>query len=176
MFSFLTHTLNYLIDLIVLWRLHHQMQETHNNCFGSKKYSTTLLQAKTGKHECRIITAKYCKLLLHFGTHAYLFSPDEGSSYFFQCETIVASFIHLMVLFCKVIFNHSVLRGFYCWVENYLYFFFFKREQPVEIIPKSNCCKFHAMYGVILQSDIQPYVKTPVCDVPFSYVLVFLVF
>ena len=29
------------------------MQETHNNCFGSKKRSTILLQAKTGKHECR---------------------------------------------------------------------------------------------------------------------------
>ena len=27
------------------------MQETRNNCFGSKKRSTTLLQAKTGKHE-----------------------------------------------------------------------------------------------------------------------------
>ena len=29
------------------------MQETRNNCFGSKKCSTTLRQAKTGKHECR---------------------------------------------------------------------------------------------------------------------------
>ena len=35
------------------------MQETRNNCFGSKKRSTTLLQGKTGKHECRNVTATY---------------------------------------------------------------------------------------------------------------------
>ena len=42
------------------------MQETRNNCFGSKKRSTTLLQAKTGKHECRNVTATYmhCMVLL----------------------------------------------------------------------------------------------------------------
>ena len=28
------------------------MQETRNNCFGSKKFCTTLHLAKTGKHEC----------------------------------------------------------------------------------------------------------------------------
>ena len=28
------------------------MQETRNNCFGSKIRSTTLRQAKAGKHEC----------------------------------------------------------------------------------------------------------------------------
>ena len=32
------------------------MQENHNNCFVSKKRSTTLLQAKTGKHECGNVT------------------------------------------------------------------------------------------------------------------------
>ena len=31
------------------------MQETRNNCFGSKICSTTLRQMKTGKHECRNI-------------------------------------------------------------------------------------------------------------------------
>ena len=35
------------------------MQETRNNCFGSKKGGTSLLQAKTGKHECQNRTAKY---------------------------------------------------------------------------------------------------------------------
>ena len=35
------------------------MQETRNNCFGSKKRSTTLRQAETGKHECQSITATY---------------------------------------------------------------------------------------------------------------------
>ena len=35
------------------------MQETHNNCFGSKKCSTTLCQAKINKHECRNVAAMY---------------------------------------------------------------------------------------------------------------------
>ena len=35
------------------------MQETRNNCFGSKKCSTTFRQAKTGKHEYRNVTATY---------------------------------------------------------------------------------------------------------------------
>ena len=35
------------------------MQETRNNCFGTKKCSTTLHQAKTGKHEYRNVTATY---------------------------------------------------------------------------------------------------------------------
>ena len=30
-----------------------------NNCFGSEKRSTTLLQAKTGQHECRNVTATH---------------------------------------------------------------------------------------------------------------------
>ena len=59
----------------------HQMQETCNNCFGSKKCNTTLHQAKTGKHECRNITE--------------------------MSKTIVASFMHLMMLFYKVIINHT---------------------------------------------------------------------
>ena len=36
---------------------HHKVQETRNNCFGSKKCSTTLCQLKTGKHECQNVTA-----------------------------------------------------------------------------------------------------------------------
>ena len=49
------------------------MQSTRNNCFGSKKRSTTLRQAKTGKHEGQNV-----KLLLHFGTRAYLFSTRNN--------------------------------------------------------------------------------------------------
>ena len=33
------------------------MQEICNNCFGSKICNTILRQAKTGKHECRKVTA-----------------------------------------------------------------------------------------------------------------------
>ena len=35
------------------------MQETRNNCLGSKKCSTTLHQALTDKHECQNVTATY---------------------------------------------------------------------------------------------------------------------
>ena len=35
------------------------MQETRNSCFGSKKHSTTLLQARTGKQEYQNVTATY---------------------------------------------------------------------------------------------------------------------
>ena len=45
-------------------------------------------------------------MLLYFGTQAYLFSPDEASFYIFSTETIAASFLHLMVLLFKVLFNH----------------------------------------------------------------------
>ena len=84
------------------------MQEIRNDCFGSKKRSTTLLQAKTGKHESRNVTAT-----LHFRTRAYLFSPEEESCYvFFQPEAIVVSFLHLMVLFFNVLLNHSSKRQF----------------------------------------------------------------
>ena len=53
-------------------------------------------------------------LLLHFGTRAYLFSPEEGLCYVFRPETIVASFLHSMVLLPKVLFNHlwtELLKG-----------------------------------------------------------------
>ena len=39
---------------------------------------------------------------------------------------------------------------------------------------RNNCCEFLASYGVILQNDIQPYFKTPVCGAPFSYYFIVL--
>ena len=42
------------------------MQETCNNCFGLKICSTTLRQAKTGRHECRNITAMYVAGIFEF--------------------------------------------------------------------------------------------------------------
>ena len=59
------------------------MQETRNNCFGSKKHSTTLFQAKTGKHECRNVTA----------TRAYLLPPEEGSCYVFSTRNNCCEFL-----------------------------------------------------------------------------------
>ena len=35
------------------------MQQAYNNGFRSKKRSTTLHQAKTGNHDCRIVKATY---------------------------------------------------------------------------------------------------------------------
>ena len=49
-------------------------------------------------------------LLLYFVTRAYLFSPDEGSRYVFRPETIVASFLHLTVLFYQeIVLQHASL-------------------------------------------------------------------
>ena len=75
------------------------MQETCNNCFGSKICITTVCQVKTSEHECRNITAAYVAVtfpLLYY--HYIIVRP----------KTIVASFLHLMVLLSKVLLNHSI--------------------------------------------------------------------
>ena len=74
------------------------MQETRNKCFGSKKCSTTLCQAKKGKHKCRT-------LLLYFGTRAYMFLPDEWSCSIFSTRNNCCEF--LMLLLFKMLFIHS---------------------------------------------------------------------
>ena len=56
---------------------HHQMQETHNSCFRSKKTF-----------------------------HPAFFLPLFRVM-FFRSETIVKSFFHLMMLFCKLIINYA---------------------------------------------------------------------
>ena len=60
------------------------MQETCNNCFGLKKHSTTLLQAKKGKHECRNVTAMCC---------CYLCLPEDGSCYVFSTRNNCCKFL-----------------------------------------------------------------------------------
>ena len=112
------------------------MQETRNNCFGLKKRSTTLRQAKTGKHECRNITATYAAVILRYISclvrFCYVaalvltcFRLTTGRPTFYPPETIVASFLHLMVLFLKVVFKHTSKRQFvvlHCHVT-YISFF-----------------------------------------------------
>ena len=95
------------------------MQETRNNCFGSKKCSTTLRQAETNKHACRNVKAVTfwlsCLLVfarLHFGTRAYLFSPDEGSCYIFSTRNNYCEFLACYSVNIKVIFNHTSKRQF----------------------------------------------------------------
>ena len=48
-------------------------------------------------------------VLLYYSTRALLFSPNEESCYVFWLETIDVNFLHLMVLFYKMIMNHSTL-------------------------------------------------------------------
>ena len=54
-----------------------------------------------------IILQQRTTLLLYFSTRAYMFSRDEGSATYFRPEIIVVSFLHLMVLLFKVLFNHT---------------------------------------------------------------------
>ena len=99
------------------------MQETRNNSFRSKKLSTILCQAKTGKHDCRNITATYAAVILRYISclvrFCYVaalvltcFRLTTGRPTFYPPETIVASFLHLMVLFLKLIFNYALKRQF----------------------------------------------------------------
>ena len=80
------------------------MQETHNNCFGSEIRSTTLGQAQTGKYMPKynlFICCCYIPALV-----LTCFYPTKGHAMYFQ--TIVASFLHLMVLFFKVLLNQAI--------------------------------------------------------------------
>ena len=77
---------------------HHQMQETHNKCLGSKIYSTTLLQAKTGKHKGRnaLVRCYYISALV-----LICLRLKKGRATFFRPETIVASSCMLWFYYLK---------------------------------------------------------------------------
>ena len=76
------------------------MQETRNNCFASKKRSTTL------------------------------FSTEEGSGYVFRPETNVANFLHLMVLLFRASqqFNKCELTNLKAMLKNFWALFFLNDE------------------------------------------------
>ena len=76
------------------------MQETRNNCFGSKIRSTTLLQAKKVSTSAEM---RYCYISALVLT---CFRLMKGRTTYFRPETIVASLLQLMVLIFKVFFNH----------------------------------------------------------------------
>ena len=61
------------------------MQETRNNCFGSKKRSN-----------------------VHFGNRAYLFSPKEGSCYVFSTRNNCCEF-----LASDGVISQSVIKPFF---------------------------------------------------------------
>ena len=75
---------------------------------GQKKGSTTLLLAKIDKHESRNTTAAYSCISALVLTYFRL----KVRATFFQHETVVASFLHLVALYFKVIFNHTSKRQF----------------------------------------------------------------
>ena len=81
------------------------MQETRNSCFGSKKHSTTLLQAKTGKHKCWNVKATDCCYISALVLICFRLKKSRDT--FFWPGTIVESFLHLMVLIFKVVLNHT---------------------------------------------------------------------
>ena len=87
------------------------MQESSNNCFGSKKRSMTIRQAKTGKHE------------LIFRTPAYMFSPDEGSCYVFSTPNNCCEFFASYGVTFHVLSNHSLKRRFWCSIVVYRFTF-----------------------------------------------------
>ena len=109
------------------------MQETRNNCFGSKKCSTTLRQAKTSKHECRNVIATY--------------------------ETIVASFLHLMVIVFKVLLNHISKRHFlvlHCHIAKLLLFIsnYIKMNMKLFTVIKILVLKFCVCIFIILHVQV----------------------
>ena len=67
---------------------HHQIQETHNNCFGSKNDPSS--GKKICQYECSKITAI-----------AYLFLPEEVSYYLFSTRNNCCEFISLDVVHLK---------------------------------------------------------------------------
>ena len=72
-----------------------------------------------------VIVFAFSTLVLCFGIHAYLFSPDKGSCYVFRFETIVTNFLHLIVLYFKVIINPISKRQFVmllCCIQENTYF------------------------------------------------------
>ena len=102
------------------------MQQTLNNYFGSKKRSTTLCQVKIGKHECQNVTDISALVLT-------CFHLTKGRATFFRPETIVVSFLHLMVLLFKVLSNHHKNEFFKKAMEKIAYFVFQKLARNLYI-------------------------------------------
>ena len=87
------------------------MQETYNNCFGSKKRSTTLRQAKTGVEfelvpKCNSNEVRCCYISALVLT---CFRLTKVYATYFWSEIVVAIFLDFMVLLLfKVLFNHNI--------------------------------------------------------------------
>ena len=113
-------------DWITLWMIiPYSKKQTRNNCFGTKIHSTTLRQVKTGKPECRC--CNFSALVLT------CFRLMKGLATYFRPETIVAKFLHLMVLrsslWCFIniihIYNFSKSVSFNCIANKIFHVIFF---------------------------------------------------
>ena len=90
------------------------MQETCNNCLGLKKCSTTLLQAKTVKHECRNAIATTLLLLLRFSTRNNC--CEFLAFYGVTTQSVIQSFYKTPV--CGASLSY-VIHAYYIMFQNY---------------------------------------------------------
>ena len=78
------------------------MQEIRNHCFSSKKCNTI-------PHQTKIVC--WC----HFAFFVFIYFPlTKGRIRFFRPETMIESFLHLMMLLCKVFTSH-VMQSHPTW-------------------------------------------------------------
>ena len=85
---------------------HHKMQKTLNNCFGSKRHSMTLRQAKTNKPQCRNITTRKHSCLPVFAWRRVVLS-------FFDPKQLLRVSCNWWCFFFKVLLNHYSKRQFF---------------------------------------------------------------
>ena len=78
---------------------HHQMQETCNNCFGLKKKKITRPLVNSNVCCCHFLAF----MLIYF-------CLMKGCVRFFQPEAILVSFLHHMVLICKIFISNNYSR------------------------------------------------------------------
>ena len=79
------------------------MQETRKNCFGSIKRNTIHRQGKTGSNDCSKII-KYFLVLVHT-----YFCLTKERVMVFRPKTSVASFLHLIMLILKSMYQLFIL-------------------------------------------------------------------
>ena len=120
-------------DLITLWKSNTiRCKKLATIVSGRKKGSMTLRQAKTGKRECRNVTACW-----HSCWKRIVWLTKVRAT-FFRLEKIVASFLHLMVLLFKMLSNHSSKRQFlvlHCrtWRRNPQKYFYILKNKKMKV-------------------------------------------
>ena len=159
------------------------MQETSNIWFGIKKKVTIPCQSKN--KSAKKPKKKEKKMLsIHLSDeNAYLFSSDKWSCYAFTTWNDCWSFLHLIVLICKVFINYYNTFSFYnsVKIELYLLYFFitlhwYKKlkciikneiiiwEIKTKIILKCRCSLFQKMFRKWTQQHQFCILIICVCD------------